>query len=58
MEIFSETLTKFICASVSKDCTRLDTNPMELFKRTSKKFQNIVVKIYNNSQFEKKEQRF
>ena len=43
LEIFSETLTKFICASL-KD-TSLIRNPLDELKKTSKDFQDIFYKV-------------
>lgn len=45
MEVFSETFTKLICDSLSKDCTHLDKNPAKLLENTSDEFQNIVSKV-------------
>ena len=43
LEVFSETLTKFICASL-KGC-EIKSNPIELIKNTPKEFQEILKKV-------------
>lgn len=44
-EVFSEAVTKFICNSLSG--VKIIKNPTDLFKQTSKDFQNIIKKVLN-----------
>lgn len=46
LEVFSETFTKFICASLKG--TELSKNPIELLKNSPKEFQNIIKKVVYN----------
>lgn len=48
LEIFSETLTKFICESLKG--TKFIKNPLDLIKNTPKEFQAILKKICNFTQ--------
>ena len=44
-EVFSETFTKFICECLSKDCTKVTKNPLDLLRQTPEKFQRIIAKV-------------
>lgn len=46
-ETFAESWTKFICESLSEDCTTFEKNPLDLLKATPKEFQEILKKVNN-----------
>ena len=43
-ELIAEAWTKFICESLSKDCSSFDKNPKEIMESTPKEFQNLLKK--------------
>ena len=52
LEILAETMSKFICDSLSEDC-KLKKNPFDLIKKTPKEFQEILIKSINLSEFKR-----
>ena len=50
-ELFAESWTKFICESLSEDCTTFKKNPLDLLKATPKEFQEILKKITSIENF-------
>jgi len=44
-EVFAESWTKFICESLSEDCTSFIKNPLDILKSTPIEFQNLLQKI-------------
>ena len=44
-ETFAESWTKFICDSLSDDCTTFKKNPLDLMRATPKEFQEILKKV-------------
>ena len=46
-EVFGEIFTKLICSSLSKDCTHVTKNPLELLNQSCPELQKIVRKVTN-----------